>query len=116
MPGYTQLELEAGYGILPDWYDTLVDVLEEVTEKGAVTYGGYVRSALIPDLDLLLNLGEAGRRFLYAYIGYGYFTYAVIVGDVIFEHGWKLTEDPVHGIVLKSPSGKKYRIVLEEVE
>jgi len=39
----------------------------------------------------------------------------VRVGDLEFRNGWRIVEDPKHGLVLVSPSGKKYRFKLEEV-
>ncbi|MBI4287761.1 MAG: hypothetical protein HY671_04945 [Chloroflexi bacterium] len=34
-------------------------------------------------------------------------------GDLGLENGWAFTEDPVHGVALKSPQGKRYRLLLE---
>ena len=39
----------------------------------------------------------------------------ISVGDVVFRNGWVLTEDDEHGLILISPEGRKYRMVLEEV-
>jgi len=40
---------------------------------------------------------------------------AIDVGDINFANGWKLTEDPKHGLVLISPDGKKYAFELKLV-
>jgi hypothetical protein len=37
------------------------------------------------------------------------------VGDVEFRNGWRIVENERYGLVLVSPSGRKYRFVLEEV-
>ena len=39
----------------------------------------------------------------------------VRVGDLEFRNGWRIVEDSKYGLVLVSPSGKKYRFKLEEV-
>ena len=38
----------------------------------------------------------------------------VNVGDINFKNGWSITEHPRHGLVLISPKGKSYRLVLKE--
>lgn len=38
----------------------------------------------------------------------------VDVGDLRFANGWRLTEHPQHGLALRSPTGKLYRLVLKE--
>jgi hypothetical protein len=38
------------------------------------------------------------------------------VGDLEFKNGWRIAEDEAHGLILISPSGKKYRLMLEAVE
>jgi len=40
---------------------------------------------------------------------------AILAADIIFKNNWKLTEDDIYGIILTSPSGKKYRLILEEI-
>jgi hypothetical protein len=37
------------------------------------------------------------------------------VGDINFKNGWRIVEDEVHGLVLISPSGRKFRFALEAV-
>ena len=36
-------------------------------------------------------------------------------GDIGLENGWAFTEDPVHGVALRSPWGKRYRLLMEPV-
>jgi len=83
MPRYEELHLKAGEAILPEWYDKLVDILEQITEAGAVSYGGTMKKDIIPDTDLLLKIGEPGRRILAIHAGYGYFSFEVKVGDTV---------------------------------
>ena len=40
----------------------------------------------------------------------------VTAGDMKLENGWGFTEHPEHGIVVKAPSGKIYKMNLEEIE
>lgn len=40
----------------------------------------------------------------------------VAVSDLVMDNNWRFTEHPDHGVVLKSPEGKKYRVKLEEIE
>jgi hypothetical protein len=37
------------------------------------------------------------------------------VGDIVFRNGWRIVEDENSGLLLVSPSGKRYRFVLQEV-
>ena len=37
------------------------------------------------------------------------------VGDIEFKNGWRIVEDERHGLLLISPSGRKYRFTLQEV-
>ena len=83
MPRYEELYLKTGQVITEDWYANLVDILEQITEGGAITYGGVVKSDLIPETDLMMKLGDAGQRFLSLFAGYGYFSFEVKVGDSI---------------------------------
>lgn len=89
MPRYEELRLRTGEPILEEWFDTLIDVLENITERGAVSYGGYVHADLVPDKDLLLNLGTPTSRFKELHAGYGYFSYNVwIKGTKVEELPW----------------------------
>jgi hypothetical protein len=38
------------------------------------------------------------------------------VGDLEFKNGWRIAEDERYGLVLISPSGRKFRLMLEVVE
>ena len=38
------------------------------------------------------------------------------VGDIKFANGWVLTEDDKYGLVLKSPTGKRYRLQLTPID
>jgi len=40
----------------------------------------------------------------------------VSVGDLCFKNGWRITEDDKYGLVLISPSGRKFKLMLEVVE
>ena len=40
----------------------------------------------------------------------------VSVGDLCFRNGWRITEDERYGLVLISPSGRKFKLMLEVIE
>jgi len=40
----------------------------------------------------------------------------VTVGDLIFANGWRITEDPEHGLVLQLPDGREYKFKLEPIQ
>ena len=81
MPRYEDLRLRTGEPIVETWYDTLINILEDITEKGAVDYSGYVHKDLIPDIDLALNLGIPEKRFKEIHVDKGYFSSNVWIGD-----------------------------------
>ena len=88
MPDLEKLRLRTGQVITEDWYDDLVDILNEITFEGAVDYYGYIRKDLIPIQDLLLNLGIEGKRIKEIHAGYGYFTYSVNTEKVNADWGY----------------------------
>jgi len=55
------------------------------------------------------DIGTATNKFANVYALVGNF------GDIRFDNNWLFTEHPDYGIVLQSPSGKQYRLVLEEI-
>jgi len=63
MPTLDELRLKTGQLIVENWYDDLVDFLEQVETDGAVDFYGYVHKDLIPVADLLINLGLSLARF-----------------------------------------------------
>ena len=91
--------------------------------------------SIIPSSDNAYDLGSSSYRWanvygvnVYAssvysgllrgtdvYASNVYASAKVKVGDLEFENKWKFTEHPKYGIVLVSPKGKKYRLVLEEI-
>jgi len=77
--------------VTKSWFDTLVDVLNDIQFRGAIDYYGYVRSDILPILDLVYNLGRTDLRFLGIFGGYGYFAYDVLVA------GKKISEIAVTG-------------------
>jgi len=81
MPMLEELRLKTGQIITEDWYDALVDYLEELGYGGVITVYGYVSKDLIPVADLLLNLGIPLKRFKEIHSGYGYFTYEAWIAD-----------------------------------
>jgi hypothetical protein len=40
----------------------------------------------------------------------------VSVGDLEFRNGWRIAEDERYGLVLISPSGRKFKFALEAIE
>lgn len=77
MPMFDYLKVRTGQVIRASWANDLVDAIQTVAEKGAVSFYGYVHRDLIPDIDLLLNLGLFNQRFREVHAGYGYFTYGI---------------------------------------
>jgi len=75
MPKYDYLRLRTGQVITEDWFDDVADAIENLDNAifaySAVDYYGYVHKTLIPDTDLLLNLGIQTRRFKEVHAGYG---------------------------------------------
>jgi len=43
-------------------------------------------------------------------------TDTISVGDIKLSNGWKIVEDNEYGLILVSPRGKRYRILLEEIK
>ena len=83
MPTYEHLMLRTGQVIVEEWYDKLVKALNAMANESSVTYDGVIKRSLSPEIDLLMNLGEAGKRLLSGFFGYGYFTYEIRVGSTI---------------------------------
>jgi hypothetical protein len=92
MPDIEELRLRTGQLVTEDWYDLLVDYLEELGYGGVITTYGYVMKDLIPALDLCIKLGIPIRRFLEVHAGYGYFSSAVWVdGKAVLKDGDPIT-------------------------
>lgn len=83
MPTYEHLMLRTGQVIVEEWYDKLVKALNAIANESSVTYDGVIKRSLSPEVDLLMNLGEAGKRLLSGFFGYGYFTYEIRVGSTV---------------------------------
>jgi len=117
MPTYEQLRLRTGEPIVEEWFDRLVDALVELRERGAVTYGGYVRRSLIPVLDLALNLGVSLRRFWQVHALYGYLSYAVFAYQYqpVPATRWVLLSNYEGLIALDTFTGKRYRVQMTEI-
>ena len=106
-----------------------------VRYDGAITTFGGFGTHVLPISDNAYDLGSSSYRWanvygvnVYAssvysgllrgtdvYASNVYASAKVKVGDLEFENKWKFTEHPKYGIVLVSPKGKKYRLVLEEI-
>ncbi len=98
-----KLYLKTGYPIHEGWYEDLVSVLHDMSERGAVDYSGYVHRDLIPDKDLQLKLGKIDKRFLEMHSGYGYFEFDVFVqGKRVIKD-----EDPIYIADLFTPAREK---------
>jgi len=65
---------------------------------------------IYPNDDNLINLGTAAKRWKLVRGVTGTF------GDVKLENGWGFTEHPEHGIAVRAPSGKLYKMNLEEIK
>ncbi len=99
---------------------------EIVFQIGGVDYmtigdaGIKVSKDVLPTSDNAYSLGSSSYRWanVYAVNVYAdsvYATSLVQAGDLLFKNGWRFTEDPRYGIVLVSPEGKRYRLVLQEL-
>lgn len=77
MPSFEDLILKKGQRIKEEWYHRLVRHLNElqagIATASVVDYYGYAHSDIVPDQDLMLNLGRPGLRWLEVHAGYGYF-------------------------------------------
>jgi len=88
----------------------------EVITSGRVLQNiASVAQSLLPSSDNAYDLGSSSYRWANVYGVNIYASAKVRVGDLEFENKWKFTEHPKYGIVLVSPKGKKYRLVLEEI-
>lgn len=62
------LRLKTGQPISEDWYDELAELLKDMSERGAVTYEGYVHRSLIPYKSKVIDLGTPAFQFDEAFI------------------------------------------------
>jgi len=109
MPTLDELRLKTGQLITEDWFDKLVDFLEEVGYGGVITVYGYVSKDLVPVEDLLINLGIPLKNFKELHVGYGYFKYdAWIEGKKILKDG-----DPITVEDLGSPAQTKITTAID---
>jgi len=91
MPDIEELRLRTGQLVTEDWYDALVDYLEELGYGQIISTYGYVMGDLIPAVDLLFKLGIPIRRFLESHVGYGYFSGGLwVAGKPVLKD-----EDPI---------------------
>jgi len=94
MPDTESLRLRTGQLVTEDWYDALVDFLEQLGYGGVISAYGYVVGDLVPIQDLLLNLGIPLKRFKELWAGYGYFSYDLFVqGMRVIKDGDPITVD-----------------------
>ena len=40
----------------------------------------------------------------------------VTVADLVMDNDWRFTEHPDHGVVLKSPEGRIFKLIVEELK
>ena len=66
-------------------------------------------SDVLPSVDNVKSLGSSSKRWANVYCVNLY------SGDICLLNEWKITEDEKYGVVLVSPSGKRYRFKLEEI-
>ena len=72
MPMLDDLRLRTGQLATEDWYDELVDYLEQIGYGGIISAYGYIIGDLIQIADLLLNLGIPLKQFKEIHVGYVY--------------------------------------------
>jgi len=65
---------------------------------------------IIPKPNVLVRIGTPDSRINEVC------TNVLRVGDIELSNGWKIVEDDKYGLILVSPRGKRYRILLEEVK
>lgn len=80
MPTLDDLRLKTGQLVTEDWFDNLVDYLQEIGYGGVISLYGYVMKDLVPYADLLLNLGLPLKQFKEVNAGTGNFSTNVFVG------------------------------------
>lgn len=91
MPMLDDLRLRTGQLATEDWYENLVDYLEQIGYGGIISAYGYVVGDLIPIADLLLNLGIPLKQIKEVHAGYVYAKGNIwIDGKVVIKDG-----DPV---------------------
>ena len=66
-------------------------------------------SDVLPSADNTKDLGSSSQRWAEVHCVNLY------SGDIYLLNEWKITEDEKYGVVLVSPSGKRYRFKLEEI-
>ncbi len=106
MPGANDYALICSTAGVMSWNDQALLTTSSPTFANITSDGG-----MVPVTDTNGTVGDATHR-------YGA-VYAVNIhsGDVILENGWKITEDwkGQDGVLLESPTGKRYRIMKEEL-
>lgn len=106
MPTANDLALISSTAGVMSWNDQALLTTSSPTFAGITCDG-----SILPITDTNGTVGSASYR-------YGA-VYAVNIhsGDVILDNGWRITEDwnGQDGVLLQSPTGKKYRIVKEEL-
>jgi len=89
---FENLKVRPGQVIRSSWANDLVDAIQTVAEYGAVDYYGYVHDDLIPERDLVLNLGLEDLRFNEVHAGEGHFSYDLTLqGKRVLKD-----EDPIY--------------------
>jgi len=69
-----------------------------------------IAQSLLPSSDNAFDLGSSSYKWRNVY------AVNIYTGDLVFTNGWRVVEDPSHGLVVIDDKGRKYRFVLEEVE
>jgi len=87
----------------------------EASDGTDSSYTYTFNGSLLPRSGSQYSLGSSSQPWHSVYAVNVYASELVQAGDLAFRNGWRLTEDPVHGLVLVSPEGKRYRFVLKEL-
>jgi len=77
-----------------------------MTEKQYPPTGGGVGALS----DLTIDVDKDWQGYSITNLG------QVSVGDIEMANEWKLTEHPDHGVVLKSPEGRIFKLIMEELK
>lgn len=84
--------------------------------KGSAHISGSMYTAsLKPHENDVYNIGSDTMRYKNIYAISGNFASGISVGDIKMANDWIITEDERYGVILQSPTGKKFRFKLEEI-
>jgi len=91
-----ELRLKTGQLVTEDWFDKLVDYLEQLGYGGIISLYGYVMKDLVPVEDMLINLGVPLRNFKEIHVGTAHIKEAGFInGKAILKDGDPITVEDI---------------------